>query len=97
MKLSDVSFAIALLAIVLLMIIPMPTFMMDILLIINISLSIIILLMALYTKDPLEFSIFPTFLLIVTLFRLVLNVSTTRLILGNQGDAGNVIRTSAIS
>ena len=93
MKLSDVSFAIALLAIVLLMIIPMPTFMMDILLIINISLSIIILLMALYTKDPLEFSIFPTFLLIVTLFRLVLNVSTTRLILGNQGDAGNVIRT----
>lgn len=93
MKISDISFAIAFLAVILLMIIPMPTFMMDILLIINISLSIMILLISLYIKDPLEFSVFPTFLLIVTLFRLVLNVSTTRLILGNEGNAGNVIET----
>lgn len=93
MKLSDVSFAIAILAVVLLMIIPIPAFIMDILLIINITLSILILLMALYTKDPLEFSVFPTFLLIITLFRLVLNLSTTKLILGEQGNAGNVIKT----
>jgi flagellar biosynthesis protein FlhA len=93
MKVSDISFSIAILAVVLLMVLPVPAFMMDILLIVNISLSIVILLLALYTKDPLEFSVFPTLLLIITLFRLVLNLSTTRLILGNQGQAGHVIET----
>ena len=93
MKVSDISFAIAILAIVLLMVLPIPSYMMDILLILNISLSIIILLLALYIKDPLEFSVFPTLLLIITLFRLVLNLSSTRLILGNQGQAGHVIET----
>ncbi|NLO47737.1 MAG: flagellar biosynthesis protein FlhA [Clostridiales bacterium] len=93
MKVSDISFAIAILAVVLLMVLPVPSYLMDILLILNITLSIIILLLALYIKDPLEFSVFPTLLLIITLFRLVLNLSSTRLILGNQGQAGHVIET----
>lgn len=93
MKIKDISFAIAVLAVVLLMIIPVPTFIMDILLVMNLTLSILILLLALYTKDPLEFSVFPTFLLIITLFRLALNVSTTKLILGNEGNAGSVVET----
>jgi flagellar biosynthesis protein FlhA len=93
MKVSDVSFAVAILAVVLLMVLPVPSYVMDILLILNISLSIIILLLALYIKDPLEFSVFPTLLLIITLFRLVLNLSSTRLILGSQGQAGHVIET----
>lgn len=93
MKAADVVFALAVIAIVMLMILPLPTFLMDILLIINIALSLIILLLALYVKDPLEFSVFPTLLLIVTLYRLTLNLSSTTLILGNQGDAGNVIKT----
>ncbi|HQD51163.1 MAG TPA: flagellar biosynthesis protein FlhA, partial [Defluviitaleaceae bacterium] len=73
-------------------IVPLPLFLLDILLILNISLSLMILLTALFSKEPLELSTFPTILLITTLFRLGLNISTTRLILG-QGDAGAVVRT----
>ena len=93
MYVSDISFALGILAVVLLMVLTVPSYLMDILLILNITLSIIILLLALYIKDPLEFSVFPTLLLIITLFRLVLNLSSTRLILGNQGQAGHVIET----
>ena len=78
--------------IVLFLILPLPAFMLDILLIINISLSIVILLITMNISDALEFSIFPSLLLVTTLFRLGLNVSSTRLILSKGGNAGQVIK-----
>ncbi|MDR0951769.1 MAG: flagellar biosynthesis protein FlhA [Oscillospiraceae bacterium] len=93
MKLSDIAIALVILAIVFLLLLPLATWLLDFLLIINITLSLLVLLFALFVKNPLEFSIFPTMLLVITLFRLALNLSSTRLILGNEGDAGNVIRT----
>lgn len=89
-KFGDIVVAIAVIAIVLLIIIPVPTFLMDILLTLNIALSLVILLISMYTKEALQFSIFPSLLLITTLFRLSLNISSTRLILGDA-DAGSVI------
>ncbi len=77
--------------IVLFLILPIPAFLLDILLVINISLSIVILLITTNISDALEFSIFPSLLLITTLFRLGMNVSSTRLILSNGGNAGQVI------
>lgn len=74
------------------MIVPIPTLLLDILLIVNISLALIILLVAMNTKEALQFSIFPAMLLITTLFRLALNISTTKLILG-QAKAGDVVAT----
>ncbi|KUO76118.1 MAG: flagellar biosynthesis protein FlhA [Clostridia bacterium BRH_c25] len=82
--------AIAIMAVIMLIIIPLPTFAVDILLTLNISLSLVIFLLSMYIKEPLQFSIFPTMLLITTLYRLSLNFSTTRLILG-KGYAGEVI------
>ncbi len=79
--------------IVALIIIPLPPFVLDIMFILNISLSIIILLMTMYIKTALDFSVFPSILLICTLFRLALNISSTRLILTNSGSAGQVIKT----
>ncbi|MEG0780058.1 MAG: flagellar biosynthesis protein FlhA [Oscillospiraceae bacterium] len=78
--------------IVLFLILPMPAFLLDILLIINIALSIMILLISMNISEPLQFSIFPSLLLVTTLFRLGMNVSSTRLILTRGGDAGNVIK-----
>lgn len=82
--------------IVLFLILPLPPFLLDVLLIVNISLSILILMITMSISDALEFSIFPSLLLITTLFRLGLNVSSTRLILSNGGDAGAVIRTFGV-
>ena len=79
--------------IVALIIIPLPPFVLDIMFILNISLSTIILLMTMYIKTALDFSVFPSILLICTLFRLALNISSTRLILTNSGSAGQVIKT----
>lgn len=79
--------------VVMLIIIPLPTPLIDVLLVINIGLSLIILLITMYIKKVLDFSIFPSVLLITTLFRLGLNVSTTRQILGNAGNAGEVVKT----
>lgn len=79
--------------IVALIIIPLPSFLLDIMFILNIVLSLWILLNSMYIKDSLEFSIFPSMLLITTLFRLGLNISSTRLILTEGGDAGQVIKT----
>ena len=76
--------------IVLFLILPLPTALLDVLLVINISLSIVILLITMNIKETLEFSIYPSLLLITTLFRLGMNVSSTRLILTN-GYAGDVI------
>lgn len=74
-------------SIVLLMVIPLPRFALDLLLALNISISVLIFVLGMYTERPLDFSVFPSALLIVTLFRLALNVSSTRLILtrGNEG------------
>ncbi len=78
--------------IVLLLIIPLSPVLLDVMIILNISISMVILLISMNIKSPLEFSIFPSLLLITTLFRLGINVSSTRNILTNQGEAGAVIR-----
>ena len=80
--------------IVLFLIIPLPVQLLDFLLIINIGLSIMILMITMNISEALEFSIFPSLLLITTLFRLGLNVSSTRMIL-RDGYAGAVIQNSA--
>lgn len=90
LKNNDIILAIGLVTIIAMMVLPIPPEILDFLLTINISFSIIILLVCLYTKEPLDYSTFPTILLIATLYRLGLNVSATRLIL-LHGEAGNVI------
>jgi flagellar biosynthesis protein FlhA len=92
MKIRDLSILIGVIGIVLMMVVPIPKELLDILLIINISVAIMILLIAMNTLDALHFSIFPTLLLLTTIFRLALNVSTTRLIL-SKADAGQVVET----
>lgn len=89
---ADVALAVAVVGIVAVLIIPVPPSFLDLLLAANISLSLIILLSTLYLKRPLDFSVFPGLLLVVTLFRLSLNVASTRLILG-EGYAGAVINS----
>ncbi|MEW9667651.1 flagellar biosynthesis protein FlhA [Ammoniphilus sp. 3BR4] len=91
MKLKDLSVLLLVIAVVLMMIIPLPTLLLDFFLIINISLSLMILMVAMNTKEPLDFSIFPTLLLLTTIFRLSLNVSTTRSIL-QDADGGHVVK-----
>ncbi len=76
-----------------LIIIPLPTFLLDFMFILSIAISLIILLTTMFISGPLEFSIFPSMLLITTLLRLALNISSTRLILSNGGQAGKVIET----
>jgi len=96
-KREDVLVALILVAIIGVMLLPMPPFLLDILLTLSISLSITILVTAVYIKRPLDFSVLPTLLLITTLFRLALNVATTRLILlkGHEGvdSAGQVVKS----
>ena len=87
---SDAILASAVVGIVAMMIIPLPTMLLDVLIILNITLSLTILLVSLNIREPLEFSAFPSLLLIATLFRLGLNVSAARLILLNA-HAGEVI------
>lgn len=79
--------------IVALIIIPLPPFFLDFMFIMSISISLIILLTTMFIGGPLDFSIFPSLLLITTLMRLALNISSTRLILSNGGEAGQVIAT----
>jgi len=92
MKGRDAIILVGVIAIVLMMVVPIPHQLLSVLLIINISAALLILLIAMNTRDALEFSIFPALLLITTLFRLALNISTTRLIL-RDGDAGDVVET----
>lgn len=89
-KQFDILVGFGVIGIVLMIIIPLPPFLLDVMLSINIGFSILILLLTLFSTNILELSIFPTILLVTTLFRLGLNISSTRLILG-QGYAGNVI------
>jgi flagellar biosynthesis protein FlhA len=93
MKKSDLATSAIIIAVILIIIIPLPTWLLDALLIMNITISLFIMLASLFVKDALEFSVLPTLLLITTLFRLSLNLSSTKLILGNGGDAGHVIET----
>ncbi len=95
-KNSDIYVAVALIGVLALMIIPLPAFVLDLFLAANITIALAILLVCLYTRHPLDFSVFPSVLLVTTLFRLSLNVASTRLILmhGREGveAAGAVIK-----
>ena len=95
-KNSDIYVALALIGILALMIIPLPAFFLDIFLAANITIALLILLVCLYTQHALDFSVFPSVLLVTTLFRLALNIASTRLILlhGSEGveAAGAVIK-----
>lgn len=90
MRARDISLPVIIVAIVLAFIIPLPSAVIDVLLAVNIMVSVIILLNTIYMREALQMSIFPSLLVITTLFRLALNVSTTRLIIG-RGEAGGVI------
>ena len=79
--------------VIFLIIVPLPTWLLDFMFITNLSLSFVILLTTMYIRRALDFSIYPSILLITTLFRLALNISSTRSILSNQGYAGEVVRT----
>ncbi|WP_409305440.1 flagellar biosynthesis protein FlhA [Peribacillus sp. SCS-155] len=92
MSARDLTVLISVIMIVAMLIIPLPTWLISILILLNISLALMVLLTSMNMKEPLEFSIFPSLLLLLTLFRLGLNVSTTRSIL-STGDAGGVVHT----
>jgi len=89
---SDVMVALLLVAITVMMILPMPTWALDILIGLNMGMSLVLLMLSVYIPTPLEFSAFPSVLLLSTLFRLSLAISSTRLIL-LQADAGKIIQT----
>jgi flagellar biosynthesis protein FlhA len=92
----DIMMSLAVVAVLMIMLLPLPRFMLDLLLAFNITLALIVLLVGMQVNRPLEFSVFPSVLLVVTLFRLSLNIASTRLILlhGNEGPsaAGEVIK-----
>lgn len=92
-KLFNNVVSVFVIGVVALLIIPLPPALMDFMFILNLMLSFIILLTSMYIKEPLQFSVFPSLLLITTLFRLALNVCSTRNILFNNGYAGEVIET----
>ncbi|WHY74943.1 flagellar biosynthesis protein FlhA [Fictibacillus enclensis] len=92
MKARDMSVLVGVIMIIAMLIIPLPPWLLDFFIIINITLALVIILISMNMQEPLQFSIFPSLLLLVTLFRLGLNVSTTRSILGS-GKAGNVVHT----
>jgi len=92
LSIRDFSVLLGVILIVIMLIIPLPPAVLDVLIILNISLALLIILVAMNTQEPLQFAIFPTLLLLVTLFRLGLSVSTTRSIL-SEANAGNVIDT----
>ena len=85
--------SIGVIGIILMIILPLPTWALDFLLMINLSLALTVLLTAMNSRNALQFSIFPSLLLLTTLLRLALEISATKLILGNGGNAGAVIRT----
>ncbi|MDP4160437.1 MAG: flagellar biosynthesis protein FlhA, partial [Bacillota bacterium] len=91
---TDILAAMGIVGIVVMMVVPLPASLLDILITLNISGSVLTLMLAVFAKDPLEFSALPSLLLIMTLFRLSLNISTTRLVL-LDGFAGQVIQQFA--
>jgi type III secretion protein V len=91
-RFSDLVLVVGVLAIVALMVLPLPVWMIDFLVALNLAVGLLLLLMAIYIGSPLEFSVFPSVLLMSTLFRLSLAIATTRMIL-LHGDAGHIIDT----
>lgn len=89
---ADILLAFLVMVVVGMMIVPVPPFLLDLLLVLNISISMIMLLIAMYIPEALRLAVFPTIILVTTLFRLALNVSSTRLIL-LEGKAGDVIKS----
>ena len=89
---ADVGVALYLMAAIIFFIVPIPSFLLDVLLVFNIPVALVILFNCLFVQEVLDMSFFPTLLLFTTIFRISLNVSSTRLIL-NTGDPGNVVRT----
>ena len=93
---KELGVPIAVLGIVIALITPMPRFVLDVLIVTDIMMSVVVMMVAMYIRKPVEFSVFPTTLLLLTLFRLALNISSTRLILMNgntgTGAAGEVIQ-----
>ena len=87
----DVIIAIGIIGIIIMMIVPLPDIVLDFLLATNITISIVILLITMFTTNVLQLSVFPSLLLVTTLFRLGLNISSTRLIL-SEAKAGNIIQ-----
>ncbi|GIO26168.1 flagellar biosynthesis protein FlhA [Ornithinibacillus bavariensis] len=92
MKARDLSVLIGVILVIVMLVIPLPGWLLSVLILINIILALIVLLVSMNTLEPLQFSVFPTLLLLLTLFRLALNVSTTRSILSNA-EAGGVVDT----
>ncbi len=89
-NLSKFAVPIGVIGIIVMMVVPLPTFLLDLLIALNITGALLILLVAMFVQRPLDFSVFPALLLVATLFRLALNISATRLVL-RDGDAGKVI------
>src|SRR3984957_11996508 len=93
---GDIALALGIVGIIVLLILPIPSFMLDMLLAMSITSAVLILMTSLLIKKPLEFTAFPTVLLVATLFRLGLNVASTRLILGHGHEgtdgAGHIIQ-----
>lgn len=87
-------FPIALIGLLVVILVPLPTFILDLLLVFNLSLSVMVLVTTIYVKSPLDFAVFPSLLLAITLFRLVLNVATTRLILTASGDPNTALHAA---
>lgn len=92
MKIRDIAVLAAVIMIVAMLVVPLPPWLISFLIIINLTLALMVLLTSMNMQEALQFSVFPTLLLLLTLFRLGLNVSTTRAIL-SEGDAGNVVET----
>ena len=90
MNIAQLAVPVGVVVIVLLLVVPLPAVMLDILIVTNIALSLVVLLTSMYVRRPLDFSVFPSMLLILTLFRLGLNVASVRLVL-RDGYAGQVI------
>ena len=92
MKKADVGVAIYIMAAIIMFIVPIPAWLLDILLAVNISIALTVLFATMFSKEVLDMSFFPTMLLFTTIFRIALNTSSTRLIL-RDGNAGNVVET----
>ncbi len=89
---GDYFLAVALFSVIMLLVLPLPKAALDLLLAVNIGWSLLILLVIIYVREPMQFSVFPTLLLVITLYRLSLNIASTRLIL-TEGDAGQIIQS----
>ncbi len=86
-NLSKIAVPVGVIGIIVMMVVPLPTFLLDLLIALNITAALLVLMVAMFVQRPLDFSVFPALLLVMTLFRLALNISASRLVL-RDGDAG---------